>query len=390
MLRKLLVPGLLLLFLPLAGQEVEDLGLSLEQLEDRLFYLVNRERSERGLAELQFDPRLRAMARDHSLKMIQEKKLAHDFPGYENLAERAVRSGLYFSELGENVASGDTFVMRFYHEQLMASPGHRENLLSGAFRQLGIGLGLSGNQYYVTQEFAALFAPVPAADMEREMEDGLKTRLGRQIQRPHSSAEMKEYCRRLAAQFLEGQSPQRIADSLGVATVHNRNFVDKDDGFGMLVAAINESRPLYWALGAAFGRTEKNPGGIYALTLIEFPDLRDKLKRYGGLDAVILESVQKIHGMARGMARAPKLDGAAAEISMQFYSATASPDSIHLKDYCKLILAYQTLSLDALPDDIALKIAAVAPRISSVGIHVFYPLLEGLPGNYFIVAILAN
>ena len=132
--RKLLVPGLLLLFLPLAGQKVEDLGLSLEQLEDKLFTLVNRERGERGLAELQLDSRLRAMARAHSLKMIQEKKLAHDFPDYERLAERAVRAGLYFSELGENVASGDTFVMRFYHEQLMASPGHRENLLNGRFR----------------------------------------------------------------------------------------------------------------------------------------------------------------------------------------------------------------------------------------------------------------
>jgi hypothetical protein len=385
MLRMLLILGLLFSFMPLAGQKVEDLGLNLEQLEDRLFYLVNRERSERGLAELQFDARLRAMARAHSLKMIQENKLAHDFPGYENLAGRAVRSGLYFSELGENVASGDTFVMRIYHEQLMSSPDHRENLLSGGFRQLGIGIALSGNQYYITQEFASLFVPITPAEMEREMEDDLKARLGRQILPPLSAAEMKESCRRLASLFLKDQSPQKIADSMGVATVRNFSFVDKQEGFGRMFAAIKGSRPLYWALGATFGRSQINPGGMYALTLIEFPDLRDKLKRYGGLEAVILESVHKI----RGMARAPILDGAAAEIAMEFYRSTASADSIHLKDCCKLILAYQTLSLAVIPDDIVQKIAG-APKIRSIGIHVFYPLLEGLLGNYFIVAIVAN
>lgn len=385
MLRKLLVPGLLLLFLPLAGQKVEDLGLSLEQLEDRLFYLVNRERSGRGLAELQLDPRLRAMARDHSLKMIGEKKLAHDFPGYEKLAERAVRAGLYFSELGENVASGDTFVMRIYHEQLMSSPDHRENLLDGRFRQLGIGIALSGNQYYVTQEFASLFAPVAAAEMERDMEIDLDARLGRQMEPPRSAAEMKENCRRLASLFLQDRSPQKIADAMGVATVYNFSFVDRQDGFGRMFAAIKGSRPLYWALGLTFGRSEKNPGGIYALTLIMFPDLRDELKIYRDLDSVVLRTAQAI----RVLARAPELDGAAAEISRRFYESTARPDSIQIKDCCKLILAYQTLSLAVIPDDIVQKIAG-APKIRSIGIHVFYPLIEGVQGNYFIVAIVAN
>jgi hypothetical protein len=383
MLRKLLVLGLLFSFLPLAGRQVEDMGLSLEQLEDRLLYLVNRERSGRGLAELQSDPQLRAMARDHSLKMIREKKLAHDFPGYEKLAERAVRAGLHFSELGENVASGDTFVMRFYHEQLMSSPGHRENLLNGRFRQLGIGIGLSGSQYYVTQEFASLFAPVAPAEMEREMEKDLEARLGRQIQPPQSAAAMKENCRRLASLFLKDESPPRIADSMGVAAVHNFSFVEREDGFSRMFAAVKGSRPLYWALGAAFGRSEKSPGGLYALTLIVFPDLRDELKTYGGLEAVVLKAVQKIRSLARG----PYLESAAAKISMQFYQSTAGTGSIQIKN-CQLIVAYQTLSLDVIPGDVAQKIAGT-PKIGSAAIHVLYPLLEGLLGNYFIVAILA-
>lgn len=386
MLRNLLVLGLFFSFLPLAGQKVEDLGLSLEQLEDKLFFLVNQERSSRGLAELEFDPELRAMARAHSLKMIQENTLAHDFPGYEKLEERAVRAGLHFSELGENVASSDTFVMRFYHEQLMSSPGHRENLLNGRFRQMGIGIGLSGNQYYATQEFASLFAPVPAAEMEHELEKDLKAQLGRMILPQQTAAQMNETCRRLASLYLKDQSPQKITDSMGVATVYNFSFVEKEGGFSRMFAETEGSRPLYWALGVAFGRSEKNPGGMYALTLIVIPDLRDELKIYADLDAVILGTVQKIRS---SMTRAPKLDSAAKEISMMFYKSMAIPDSINNKRRHKLILAYQTLSLAAIPDDIVQKIADT-PKISSVGIHVFYPQIEGLLGNYFIVAILAN
>ncbi len=325
------------------------------------------------------------MARAHNLKMIGENNLAHDFPGYEKLAGRAVNAGLYFGALGENVASGDTFVMRVYHEQLLASPGHRENLLNDRFQQLGIGVARSGEQYYITQEFASLFTPVPAAEMERDMEDDLKARLGRQMLPSRTAAQLKENSRQLAGLFLNEQSPPEIADAMGVASVHNFSFIDKEDGFARLLAVIKGSRPLYWALGVTFARSDANPGGIYALTLIVFPDLRDELQLYGGLETVIQKKIQKI----RAMALDPNLDAAAAQISMQFYESTASPDSIRIKDCCKLILAYQSLSLAEIPEDIAQKIA-VTPKISSVGIHVFYPLLEGLLGNYFIVAIVAD
>jgi len=152
----MIVFGLFLAFLVLPSQTVEELGLNLEQLEDKLFFLVNHERISRGLPELRFDPLLRAMARAHSQKMLQEHKLDHDFPGYEKLADRAVRAGLHFSSIGENLAVGDTFVICFFHEQMLASSGHRENILDKGFTHLGIGIKQNGTRYYVTQEFANL------------------------------------------------------------------------------------------------------------------------------------------------------------------------------------------------------------------------------------------
>ncbi len=149
--------GLLLLCLALSGQEVEDYGLSPEQMEDKLLLLVNQERNSRGLPALGFDPLLRVMARAHSQKMISENKLGHDFPGYELLDERAAKAGVYFSKVGENVARSETFVVRFFHEALLASPEHRENILDRDFTHLGVGIEKSAATYFVTQEFGSLF-----------------------------------------------------------------------------------------------------------------------------------------------------------------------------------------------------------------------------------------
>jgi uncharacterized protein YkwD len=157
MARRIIAFGLFLTFLVLPGETSENSELSLEQLENRLFSLVNHERNSRGLPELRFDPLLRAMARAHSRKMSQEGKLAHDFPGYEKLGDRAVQAGLHFSSIGENVAIGDTFIMRFFHEQMLASPGHCENILDKGFTHLGIGIKQSRKKYYITQDFASLY-----------------------------------------------------------------------------------------------------------------------------------------------------------------------------------------------------------------------------------------
>jgi len=159
MARKIPALALVLAFLALSAQTMEELGLSPEQLEDKLFYLVNQERNKQGLPELRLNPLLRSIARAHSKKMAQQRRLAHDFPGYDRLAVRASNAGLHFLSIGENLAVGGTFLMRLFHEKMLTSPGHCENILFKDFTDLGIGIELSGNRYYITQEFARLNEP---------------------------------------------------------------------------------------------------------------------------------------------------------------------------------------------------------------------------------------
>ncbi|MBN2399525.1 MAG: CAP domain-containing protein [Candidatus Aminicenantes bacterium] len=154
-----IVAVLFLPFLLLFGHLSEKTGVNLKQLEDHLFLLVNHERNLRGLPALQFNSRLYAMARAHSKKMIEENRLAHDFPGYPKLSVRALQAGLHFSSVGENLAIGDTTVMKYFHEQMLASPGHSQNTLDKDYTHMAIAILKRGNQYYITQDFANIYEP---------------------------------------------------------------------------------------------------------------------------------------------------------------------------------------------------------------------------------------
>jgi hypothetical protein len=376
--------GMMCLCLALAGQEVEDLGLSPGQMEDKLLLLVNRERSGRGLPELRFDPLLRAMARDHSQKMIGENRLGHDFRDYEKLDERAARAGVYFSKIGENVAKSETFVTRFFHEALLASPEHRKNILDPDFTHLGVGFGKSGATYFVTQEFGRLFEPLPRDEAEREMEKKLMVRFnGRKVLPESVANEMKDFCRRSSESFLQGQPLPAIPESLGSTAVLNLNFTELEAGLIKILSETQGMRLLHWSLGMTFARTARNPGGTYALSLLLFPDLRDGQDVSGAMADSVLRALNATQRTALNS----HLVKLAAGITRAFYRSPGGFQQ-NRADF-KFSTVYQTAALQVVPEDIAKMIAGNA-NIRSIGVDVFYPLAEGLPGNYFIVAIVGD
>jgi hypothetical protein len=316
--------------------------------------------------------------------MIDENRLGHDFHGYEKLDERAARTGVYFSKIGENVAKSETFVMRFFHEALLVSPEHRENILDKEFTHLGVGIGISGATYFVTQEFGSLFAPVPREDVEREMEKKLMVRFNGRMVLPESAANgQRELCRRSAELFLQGQAPLALPGAYGSADMLNLNFTALESGLLKILSETRGMRPLYWSLGVAFGRSARNPGGAYALSLLLFPDLRAALDASGGLDALVFKALNAV----RDTARNPHLAAQAAEIARAFYR---SPGNVlKSKADFRFFSVYQTDAPHEVPDDVE-KMLAGTVNIRTTGIDVFYPLAEGLPGNYFIVAILGD
>jgi uncharacterized protein YkwD len=121
--------------------------------ETSMLDLVNEERARAGLRPLVMDEGLRAVARRHSEEMFRLGYFAHTSPVSGTLPDRLRRAGIAFDIAGENIAYAPA--VEVAHSGLMASPGHRANILAPHFTRVGIGVmsaGLHGRMF--TQDFA--------------------------------------------------------------------------------------------------------------------------------------------------------------------------------------------------------------------------------------------
>jgi len=110
----------------------------LDANEKRAFALHNAARRDRDLKPLCAHPALQKAARAHSRDMIERDYFSHDTKGgNEDACERILRYGYRWSACGENIGYDSTPDRMF--DAWMGSPGHRANILSGRFREVGIG-----------------------------------------------------------------------------------------------------------------------------------------------------------------------------------------------------------------------------------------------------------
>jgi uncharacterized protein YkwD len=115
--------------------------------EQRLLWLVNEERVQRGLPPLAVREDVGGIAEFHSADMEQTGVLEHNDEYFTD----GTRERLDAQALGENVAYGPT--VEQVHEMLMASDGHRHNLLDPRFTVVGIGIVEGSDRLWVTQDF---------------------------------------------------------------------------------------------------------------------------------------------------------------------------------------------------------------------------------------------
>ena len=116
--------------------------------EDSTVCLLNRERTSRGLHSLSVNRRLSAAAQDHSDDMVHRRYFAHSSRSGSDVVDRlrgkGYMSGARSWMVGENLAwgSGTRSTPRNIVSAWMHSPGHRHNILTARFREIGIGLAL--------------------------------------------------------------------------------------------------------------------------------------------------------------------------------------------------------------------------------------------------------
>ena len=146
-------------------------------IEQYIVLATNVERADAGLAPLQWDAELAAVARSHSGDMAANGYFSHINLQGEDPTDRAVRleypvikhlgGGRMVTGIAENIGmmpTGNVADVGFVEEDAkavaeamvmmwMASPGHRENILEPGYDRIGVGVAYDGTSYIATQNF---------------------------------------------------------------------------------------------------------------------------------------------------------------------------------------------------------------------------------------------
>ena len=112
---------------------------SVDQVRAEMLAAVNAQRRKAGVPPLRMSLDLQQSAQAHAEDMLARGYFAHKSPSGTTVRERARKAGYAWRAIGENIAEGQTSVQEVM-TTWMDSPGHRQNILSPDFRDLGIGL----------------------------------------------------------------------------------------------------------------------------------------------------------------------------------------------------------------------------------------------------------
>ncbi|MGW1995251.1 CAP domain-containing protein [Embleya sp. NPDC001921] len=112
--------------------------------------LVNQERAKAGCSALTVNAKLTAAALQHSQDMAAHANMSHTGSDGSDAGERITRAGYTWKTYGENIAYGYSTAQQVM-TGWMNSPGHRQNILNCAFKEIGV--GLAGPNSYWTQNF---------------------------------------------------------------------------------------------------------------------------------------------------------------------------------------------------------------------------------------------
>ncbi len=123
---------------------------SVSSLEQQVVTLVNQQRASYGLPALSLSTTLSNGARLKSQDMQKNHYFSHTSPTYGSPFDMMRSLGISYRSAGENIAMGYSTAAAVVNAW-MNSPGHRANILSGSYKQIGVGYVSNGG--YWTQWF---------------------------------------------------------------------------------------------------------------------------------------------------------------------------------------------------------------------------------------------
>jgi uncharacterized protein YkwD len=235
------------------------------QSEQELLDKANSDRARSGLPPLKMDSGLVRAAREHAATMAAQKHISHQFSGEPSPSDRiAADSNLHLERTGENVAVAPN--AEDAHDSLMASPPHRDNLLSPKFNVAGFGVFRQGHVIYVAQDFG-LSIETYSVQQAQELVSATVEKLRAQAKMPqlkrvNDSDMQSSACAMAKADSLSAANPPSGAYMLRYTSMQPES----------LPAAISKVIGHRWlhtySAGTCYARTQRYPNGAYWVVLV--------------------------------------------------------------------------------------------------------------------------
>ena len=131
---------------PAANRDPVNTAASLNAARHATLCLLNQQRRQHGLRPLRLNGKLTKAGEAHARDMVNRRYFSHDTPSGQDFVQRILSTDYVPAKasysLGENLAWGSGFdsTPAATVSAWMHSAGHRRNILTAGFREIGIGI----------------------------------------------------------------------------------------------------------------------------------------------------------------------------------------------------------------------------------------------------------
>jgi uncharacterized protein YkwD len=231
------------------------------QFEKLLVELINVERKSRGIKPVVWDGMLSGIARMHSADMRSVGHTSHNSSNDgATYTQRLARTPYRASAAAENVAYNSDVVKA--HRALMASPGHRQNILNPNLTVVGVAvmMDFKDEWVYVVEDFAAAIDEISDEEAARVMSESLNQARSK-IFRLEEDKALSRKLEKLVGQMAEAGQIQRVNQDFGAGWALSFTALDPRQ---LPKSAIEQAAKAQgYGLAVQFRKTKKYPFGAY-------------------------------------------------------------------------------------------------------------------------------
>lgn len=210
---------------------------------------TNVERYRQGLPFLNSNQILSKLAKDKMVDLFANQYFAHESLSGKTISDFAKQAGYEYILVGENLALGNFETSREVVTAWMNSPGHRKNILSDTYTEIGIAAGRSVYEgrsvWIVVQSFGMPKTVCPAID--KILEQKIKS-LDQKLNILKVIADMREKDALRKSGTME-ERQVRVASYNTAARLYNENvevykdYIEKyNEGIGEFNECVKEVR----------------------------------------------------------------------------------------------------------------------------------------------------